>query len=312
MGGRSPFRRTQWGSRSPLFNSPNDLIEAITVIIGPESWSDVGGPGSLTFFGGLLLVSQTPENHEKIDELLETIREEGATAQTVVVEARWLLLDDAGLDELLGKDNGQDTPEPRAKSPLTVDAAACDRLSRERPGHRGRIACFSGQTVHLVSGSRRNVVIGAIPVVGSGIGYQPQTATPNAGVLLEVTPSLLPGTDVAILDIQSTVTGWVEPEPIPVVGSSFPSTQKLDPASQELAYEPGGAASLTLDRVNIPAQQLATALRVPLGKPVLVGGLTQEPTEAEPAESEEAGAGSRQQLYLVVEVSAAEGQSAPE
>jgi hypothetical protein len=292
--------RSGWGARSPLFNSPDDLIEAITAIIDPASWDDVGGPGSLTFFGGLLLVNQTSENHEKIDELLETIRSEGTTAQTVVVDARWLVLDAAQLDELLG----QDPAKSGSKSPLTVDSAACERLSRERPGYRGRITCFNGQTVHLVSGTRRSVVTGAIPVVGSGIGYQPQTATPNFGVLLQVTPSLLPGTDAAILDVQSTVTKWVEPERIPVVGSRFQGTRRLDPASHEMVDEPGGEASLVLDRLAIPAQQLATALRVPLDKPVLVGGLTLEPPQIESGETKTP---AREQLYLVVQVSAAEG-----
>ena len=295
-GGWGPFRGSD---DSPLFNSPDGLIEAITMMVDPESWADVGGEGSLEPFGGLLLVRQTPENHEKIDELLETIRSEGTTAQTVVVEARWLLLDADQRDELL---HGEEAAKPDGRSPLTVDPAACERLSREMPGYRGRITCFSGQTVHLVSGTRRSVVTGAIPVVGSGIGYQPQTATPNVGVLLQVTPSLLPGMDAAILDVQSTVTGWEEPERVQVVGSNFPATQKLDPASQELVNEPG-AASLTVDRVTIPAQELAATLRVPLDEPVLVGGLTLGPDEMEPSEPNE---GNRKQLYLVVRVSAAE------
>jgi hypothetical protein len=53
-----------------------------------------------------------------------------------------------------------------------------------------------------------------------------------------------------------------------------------------------------VDRVNIVAQQLATSLRVPLGRPVLVGGMTfPGPQTDEPA---------GQQLYLVIEVTVQE------
>jgi hypothetical protein len=286
------------GSR--LFNSPEGLIQAIMKVVAPETWEEVGGAASVAAFGGLLLVNQTPENHEKLDGFFETIRAEGATARTVVVEARWLLLDASGLDELLGRD----AAKPGENGPLTVDPGVCDRLSREVPGYRGRITCFSGQTVHLASGNRLNVVISAIPVAGSGVGYQPVLSVVNAGVLLQVTPSLLPGTDAAILDVQSTVTGPVEPEPIPFVGSDFPAIEKVDPLSRESIREPGGSATVTLDRLDIPTQQLATALRVPLDKPVLVGGLTLDPTETEADQPDR----ERKVLYLVVRLTAAEGQ----
>jgi hypothetical protein len=287
---------------SPLFNSPEGLIQAIQKLVAPETWEEVGGAASVTAFGGLLLVSQTPENHEKLDDFFETIRSEGATARTVIVEARWLLLDGPQLDELLG----HHADKPGEDGPLTVDPGVCDRLCQEVPGYRGRITCFSGQTVHVASGNRRNVVISAIPVVGSGIGYQPILGVVNAGVLLQVTPSLLPGTDAAILDVQSTVTGPIEPEPIPFVGSDFPATERVDPVSQELTREPGGSTTLTLDRLDIPAQQLATALRVPLDEPVLVGGLTLDPTETAAPEPKDA---NRRVLYLIVQVSAAESGS---
>jgi len=302
--GAGPRPRRPFGQLkdSPLFNSPDSLIQAITKIVAPETWEQAGGAASVAAFGGLLLISQTPQNHEKIDDLLKTIRSEGATAQTVVVEASWLLLDANQLRELLG----QDAAKPGGRSPLTIDPAAYDRLSREVPGYCGRITCFSGQTVHLVSGNRRSVVMGAIPVVGSGIGYQPIMSIPNAGVVLQVTPSLLPGNDAAILDVRSTVTGWVEPEPIPFAGSDSPATERLDPASQELVREPGGASTVTLDRLDFPAQQLATTLRVPLDRPVVVGGLTHDPTETAPPDQKGA---DRKVLYLVVQVSAVENRN---
>ena len=52
--------------------------------------------------------------------------------------------------------------------------------------------------------------------------------------------------DAAILDVQSTVTGWVEPEPIPFAGSYSPPGEKLDPVFQESTHDPGGATTVTV------------------------------------------------------------------
>jgi len=284
----------------PAPNNVNDLIRAISTLVDPDSWASVGGAGDIAYFGGLLLVRQTAPNHDLIEEFLEMIRSEGATAKTAIVDAHWLLLESAQLKELL---RGVDSAGASGRSRLPVDPAALDELAQEVPGYRGRITCFSGQTVHVASGGRRSVVVSVIPVVGSAPAYQPIQAVLNLGVVLEVTPSLLPGTDEAILDLYSTVTKWGEPDPPIQIESRFPPGQQPAGMSGETVETPGGTASVTVDRVNIPTQQLATTLRAPLGKPVLVGGLTLEPGEMEPSEPNDA---NRKQLYLVVQVSAAE------
>ena len=59
---------------------------------------------------------------------------------------------------------------------------------------------------------------------------------------------------------------------------------------------PGGTAEISIDRVNMPTQRLETALRVPLGEPVLVGGMTF------PESGAADNLGSSRQLYLILEV----------
>lgn len=170
--------------------------------------------------------------------------------------------------------------------------------------------------------------------------------------MLQITPSLLPGSRSALLDVQSTVTRWDgSPEADNAAarsaaieaGRSESTAAVAEPADGEDSgpaerrsgdrpsrrtpvrgamgpMGPGGmgsgmmmgggmgmpgmstdeksrerpAVGLAVDRVNIVAQQLATSLRVPLGQPVLVGGMTfpESPTRAETGE----------QLYLVIEV----------
>jgi len=263
----------------------DDLIDLICATIEPVTWDQVGGPGTCYPSGTLLVVRQTREVHEQIEKLLDKLRADRRAVPTVVLDARWLLLDSESLGRLV--------PDG-----LAVDGEVLEQLTREAPGFRGRLTCQSGQQVYLVAGDRRVVATGATPVVGSGIGYQPVIEIPNVGALLEVRPSVLLGGEAAMLDVQSTVTGWQEPgEPIEV-GGDFAPYETTDPVTGEATQNPGGTASATVDRVHMPAQQLAATTRVPMGKPVLIGGLTLRPTEE--ADSDD-GPKERKQLYLIIQ-----------
>lgn len=50
------------------------LIELITTTVHPESWDEVGGPGSISGYRGTLVLSQTVEVHEDIAQLLAAAR----------------------------------------------------------------------------------------------------------------------------------------------------------------------------------------------------------------------------------------------
>jgi len=103
------------------------------------------------------------------------------------------------------------------------------------------------------------------------LGYQPIIRAMNMGALLQVTPTLIPNTRSVALDLQSIVSRWHGDEDAPVPFIAAP-----------------------LDRLNIVTQQFMTTLRVPMGQPVLVAGLTLEPIAAAAVD---------EQLYLVIEAS---------
>ena len=91
--------------------------------------------------------------------------------------------------------------------------------------------------------------------------YQPVVEVPNVGVVVEVRPLIAPpGADTAVLDVQCFVTRWGKPGPAAKVAGA-------------------GGAVCPVDRVNMPAADLAATARVPLGKPVLLGAVTFAPTE---------------------------------
>lgn len=277
-----------------------DLIRAITAHVEPTTWEDVGGEGSISRLGGALIVNQTEHAHKRINGFLRDLRESGGIAtRTVTVEARWLLLDSDQLDQLLGDEEG-------AKRRSRLDPKRLRSLAKTQR-FRGQVTCFNGQTVHIVSGRLHTLLQGAIPVVATGgPGYQPLTISPHVGALLQVTPSVVPNGDSALLDVQSTVTHW-DPlgEPVELFAPGTQQERGVVGDSGLSAASAGGIAVAgrgqgalpvsQVDRMNVAAQQLATTLRVPLGRPVLVGGLTY-PGADDAARQEDA------QLYLVVEV----------
>ncbi len=248
-------------------------MSTITSLIDPDTWEDNGGPGSIHPIGGALGISQTAAVHTKIEQFFKDLRRKIGTLHQVSVEAQWVLLDTAQAVALRG------TPEQKASSTNEIPRERLTELPARARRASGRITCINGQTVHLISGRMETKVQGAIPVVGgTEVGYQATLVTPHVGTLLQLTPLILPGQDMALVDLHSTVTRWEKgPDTIKLSG---PNDTK-DPAVQ-------------IDRINVGAQQLATSLSLPLGKPVLVGGMSFDDGTAD----------NNTQLYLILEVTA--------
>ncbi len=270
-GGAAVHRNT----RSPI--GMDSLIDAIQNIVEPDTWDEVGGKGSISAIGGALAVRQTPAVQEGVQEFLEALKKESGRLNTLTVVARWLALDSEQLAQLLGGSN-------KAASGQAIDPAALAEVSPKAERFRGQITCFNGQTVHIVSGRIESMIESAIPVIGTAVGYQPVVLTPHLGILLELTPSALPGDDGVLIDLSSTVTHWQKPGP---AISWFTSGEDVQ--------------ALKLDRLNVTAQQFATSLRLPLDKPVLAGGMT-FPADASAGASAPSDKPA-EAVYLVVEVS---------
>jgi hypothetical protein len=278
----------------------DELIETIKSTIAPTTWDDVGGPGSIAFsdFNEKLVVCQTEKVHKEIEGLLSKLLPTGGRP-TVTVEAHWLLLDGPQLQSLLPH-----ARQSSGKACNVVDAKALEELARSAPGYRGQVTCFSGQTVHIAAGERRTAVLSVTPVVGSGIGYQPVTALPNVGVVLQVTPSLLSSSQSVLVDVDSLVTGWTEAPPFQVQ-TDTPAQEVSEGGDAPTSTEklPGRSTRVQIDRVRMPTHELATTLRMPLDKPVLVGGLTLNPDGFFAAGSKD---GPKRQLYLILRASQCE------
>jgi len=63
----------------------DDLVEVLAATIHPDSWADVGGPGSIKVVRETLVVMQTYSTHERVARLLKELR--AATAEQAVALA---------------------------------------------------------------------------------------------------------------------------------------------------------------------------------------------------------------------------------
>ncbi len=52
----------------------DELIQLVTNTVMPHSWSEVGGPGTIGEFQGLLVINHNPRVHRHIEQLLEMMR----------------------------------------------------------------------------------------------------------------------------------------------------------------------------------------------------------------------------------------------
>ena len=233
-----------------------------------------------TFGNSTLIVTGDELVHELVHRHLKMLRSVASnTIRSVTVSATWLSLTDEEYRQLAS--------EPK-NGVVLADENALNALSEDQVDF-GTITCFDGQTVHIVSGELRNRVQTVSPVVGSlennklrnsqvaeknkqsviqnaglrsepqeiqesgsSIGYKPITEMINEGAMLELTPIIVPDADSAIVNVISNIT--------------LPMNSKDDGVSFSNV--------ITLDRQHVRSQQFRTSLRMPLAKPVIVGGST--------------------------------------
>jgi hypothetical protein len=259
----------------------DNLISLIKDTVSPDSWRDNGGTeGAIRELGGQLIVTQTLENQKFLESLLSQLRE--TNGRMVRVQARWLLLTP-------GEAKGLLVPQSPDPGIALVDQAALDKLPDTAVGYRGEVTCFNAQAVSIVSGRTHSAITDQQPVVAqNAAAMSPTVKQVQAGVMLEVLPTLQAGRESAVVDVKTRLAEWTDPGRIEVP-ISLNTTQ---PGDRAVA---GAALSSGIDRLNMVSQDLKTAVRMPLGKPVLVGGLTLDPHPSEPA---------GQQLYLILRIDA--------
>ncbi len=242
----------------------NAILELIRSTIAAESWRENSGTiGTLREINGALVVAQTEANHKQIETLLEQLRKANAARRTVLVQAKWLELDGAGLDKLLGGSG--------VKAPAEVAADAIKDLPVR---YRAQITGMEGQDVHLAAGRGQTVL-------SENFVSDPKTEMVHWGAILNLSAVMNPD-GTATVDFSSLIAEPGEIKPIPMV-------------QHKASSQPAVGMPESLDRLEFNLQSFGGTAKVPLGKPVLIGGSNLAPPGGGP---------NAKLLYLVLEVSA--------
>jgi hypothetical protein len=264
-----------FGQSSPKLPASESLADQVLKLVEDttdrDSWRDNGGTvGAIRIMFGQMIITQTPENHELIQSLLSQLRE--SQARMVSVVARWVLL---------GPDQLQQVAQPLKGNGIlqTVNVAVLEKSTPPPVKFRAQVTCYNGQTVDLSSGRAKTIVTNVTPAVANVAAYQPESSIVQDGVNLRLTPTLSFDNSTVTVDVESVLSAWGSVQP-----SGFaPSTQ---PANMDVPA--------TIDRVDVDVQQFHTTVAVPLGKPILVGGLSLPSGAAKDDQGK--------QMYLVIEV----------
>jgi hypothetical protein len=258
--------------------SLQSLISAITSTINPDSWEDLSGPGSIARIGTSLIIRNDAGVHEQIEALFTLLRQKWRTLRTVSVTAWWLPLSEAQLQKLLPEAGKGATGVEGIEAFGIVDEVAWKQLlageaQAQKKGTgaaRAVITCYNGQTVSTISGAEEGIVNEIEPIVVRGtndepqgrIAYRPLLTPIHEGTSLQITPLVNVSGNFAMLDIHSRVTIRESAPP--------PRRQVLHDDDQD-----GPAAvAAALDRPRLLTQRLATTLRTPMDRVLLVGGMT--------------------------------------
>jgi hypothetical protein len=69
------------GNMSPKPSPPKTkqelLLRVVTSNVASGSWAEGGGPGAITEYGGLIVITQTAEVHKQVERLFDMLREAG-------------------------------------------------------------------------------------------------------------------------------------------------------------------------------------------------------------------------------------------
>jgi hypothetical protein len=196
------------------------------------------------------------------------------------VEAYWLWLTDAELTPALVDvpalpNKGDDLKtfglvKPDAWQKFLEDRQNAD--SKHPAGWRAKITCYNGQTVSTVSGTQRLSIVQVRPMVVRGdddkpqgrVAYEPEVGLIQEGAALQITPIAGVSGDTVLLDIHSRVCLPEEQAPA-----------ELKEVVKQVRGE-GDPAQIVdvIDRSRLKVQRFSTTLRIPVGEPMLVGGMT--------------------------------------
>lgn len=295
------------GGQGPA-QSTQDLVEEITTLIQEtvdrDSWTLNGGPGSLKFLSGQLIVTQTPDNQRRLQGLLDKLRE--TRAIQVSIETRFLqvernFLEDIGVDLdfvfnienpenfspiIVSQNSAAFTANP--STPLTslgappgiqvagsfLDDFQVNFLIRATQAAKNstsltapRVTVFNGQPAYLVVATEQSYVSDLEADTGDGVGlYDPEIDIVRTGVVLFVQPTVSADRKYVTMNLQPTVTQLIALRTFNVAG--------VNTGTGGGGGGLPGSITAAIQEPELQVTTVATLVSVPDGGTLLLGGQT--------------------------------------
>ncbi len=217
------------------------LMDLIQNTVATKSWIDNGGNGTISEVPSSLSLafSQTREVHQEVERLLADLRARQRAMPAFRVELRWLWLDSAHRNALIGSS----IDHLSRRAPRSVDLNRFTQIEHQVPSIRACATFMNAQHSMLAAGDRRAVIVNAVPGANGGAGYSPIVTMPNVGVAAGVSALMQPDGKTAMLTVQSVVTRWTPKRGPVTVGAAWgPGSQVDADASQSpMSYSTTGA-----------------------------------------------------------------------
>jgi len=259
------------------------IVKSIEDTVAPDTWKDHDGTvGALRELQGQLIITQTPENHLRIVELLEQLR--AARDLQCLVDAQFISCDEPVARALLAKWR-------RIAAPATLPAASATQpsgsgtvglfLDDAQVGeflHAGqdasklsviaspKILLFSGQRANVLLATSRRYTSGyaAVTAAGGQTRYDPIPAVVETGVLLDLQATLSADRKAITLSLHPQVSTLLGMKQLPWIG------------------RPAGS-NLMVQEPQVRSAELQTTVTVPDGRTLLLGGMEDPRVPDDPA-----------------------------
>ncbi|MFO0844581.1 MAG: hypothetical protein U0797_19655 [Gemmataceae bacterium] len=231
--------------KRPVETTEANLIRVITTTIAPSSWNGAGGPGLIEYYPLTmsLIVSQTPDVQEQVQDLLASLRR--IQDVEVTVEMRIVTVPAETMERL-----GIGDAEGKTPGVAVLDDSQVHVLLEALQGDR-RANVMQAPKVTMFNGQRANVDLTEQQVYVVGVGFEskdgmqvpkPVTKKVKTGLEISVLPTVSPDQRKVTLRL-GVQYGRCEP-PAPGCCSSLPrfSAVKLE---KTLKLADGATAMLT-------------------------------------------------------------------
>jgi hypothetical protein len=220
------------------------LASLIQTLVRAEDWVNNGGEiARLEINQETLVVSAPVSMHTEVEALIAQIRSQRSNSALVSVQAHWVVLRPDELEAL------QSASQHKAMIEVSDEALKSMKIAAS-----GRTTSFAGQLTHVHSQQTRSYIHSVEPVVAtSAVGYSVNIREALTSAALEVRVDLSPDQKLATVNLNSRVS----------------ESQVMD-NKDERAIEP---VQVVQPRVSSELSS-RTTVRVPVGKRVLLGGMT--------------------------------------